>query len=311
MTTIVHGIGAQTLRHVPIDQHGRPRVVASATYEVDDLRYSETNADRDVDSGSATVSSVSTTTTADAGPGEVDPAVISVTSATGITAGRQYLLSAASGLVELVHVRAVSGLTVYLHFELRHDFASGTAFRGVECSMLFPSAEANDDLEVEAEPHPYQVTWTYTIDGDIRVVPQIVWLSRVSTLPIVDELYVLRADPTISSRLRNRAEITDAIATATEDYHAEVRARGVDPTEFRGNDSARVAVRARALEIARRWCGPAEHDVAEAARFGAQYRYLMDQLLAGRPRPGTVTVETRTNTGTQDTDARHSIFRRR
>jgi len=311
MTSIIHGIGAQTLRHVPVDQHGRPRVVASATYVVDDLRYSEDHADRVVDSGSATVSAVNTTTTADAGPGEADPAVIALTSAAGVTAGRQHLLVATSGIAELVHVRAVSGLTVYLHFDLRHDFASGAAFRGVECSMSFPAGEADDDTEVEAELHPYQVTWTYTIDGDVRVVPEVFWLSRVSTLPIVDELYVLRADPTISMRLRNRAEITDAIATATEDYHAEVRARGVNPSEFRGNDSARVAVRARALEIARRWCGPAEHDVAEAARYGAQYRYLMDQLLAGRPRPETVTVNTATNTGVQDTRARHSIFRRR
>lgn len=311
MTSILHGQGAITLRHIPVDRNGRPRVVASATFEIVDLRYSEDSADRPVDSGAATVGTVNTTLTAAAGPGQTDTDLLAVASATGISVGRPFLLAAADGVAEVVSVRVVSASNVYTHFELRHDYAIGASLRSLELTAAFPAAEANDDTEIEAEPHPYQVTWTYTIDDEVYVVPQVLWLSRVSLAPVLTELDVLGAYPTIGARLRNRADLTDAIKVAHDDYLAEVVASGRNPAEFRGNSTVPVVLRARALEYAFRWCGPAPHDVAESEKFGSQFRYLIGQLLHGRPRPNTVTVSQPTNTGTQDTVSTHPFLRRR
>jgi hypothetical protein len=312
MKPIIHGIGAQTLRHIPLDHQGRARVVSSATVEIVDLRYSEDSAERVVLASSpAAIGSVNTTLTAAAGPGETDTYRFPVASASGIAVGRPLLLIGADGVSELTSVRAIATLNIFAHLELRHDFATGASVRSVEITASFPALEANDDTEVEAEPHPYQVTWTYTIDDDVYVVPRIYWISRTTTAPIVDELYVLRGHPTIGPRLRNRADIADAIAVANDDYNAEVRAAGRDPASFRGNDTVQVAVRARALQSCFEWMGPADHDVRQAARYESQFKYLMSQILDGRPRPGTVTVDQPTNTGTQDTKATHTLFTRR
>lgn len=311
MSYVIHGQGAVTLRHVPVDHDGRARVVASATYEILDLRFSDTSSDRVVSSGSATLGGVGTTTTAAAGPGETDTDLVSLASVAGVSTASPYLLSADDGTAELVSLRAVDGLDVYTHLELRHDYAVGSAFRSVEIHASFPQTEADDDAEIQAAPHPYEVRWTYDVDGETHVVPRVYWLSRTTVVPPVTELDVLRAYPTIGPRLRNRASVSDAIAVATDDYQAEIRASGRSPVEFRGNDTARVAVRARALEYALRWCGPAQHDVDEADRFRSQYQYLMTQLLSGVPRPETITVPRTTDTGTQDSASTHPLFTRR
>lgn len=311
MTDVLHGQGAITLRHVPQDRHKRPRIVASATYAIADLRYSEDSAERDVDSGAATIAAVNTAITAGAGPGETDPHRIIVTANTNIATGRSYLLVGADGNDELVSVRAIDTLNVYTHLALRQDFASGATLRAVELTASFPAAEANDDVEIETAPHPYQVVWTYTIDADIHVVDEIVWLSRTSGGPIVDELYVLNGYPTMGQRLRARADISSAITVATDDYNAEVTASGKDPRTFRGNETARVAVRARALQRCFEWCGGGEHDVRQAERYEAQFKYLMAQLLFGTPRPRTTTVDQPSNTATQDVKSSHQILRRR
>lgn len=312
MTNVPHGQGAITLRHVPADRDGRARVVTSATYLIEDLRYSEDSAERVVDQGAAVIGSVSTLLTAGAGPGETDTDVVPVTSSVGVARGRPYLLVGADGRSELVSVRIVAGNNVYTHFELRNDFGTTDSLVSVEITATFPALTADDDVQIDTAPHAYQVTWGYTIDDEIMLVTQVVWLTRTTILaPFVSELDVLRVYPTIGPRLRNRADIADAIAVAHDDYLAEVRASGRNPEAFRANDTAKVAVRARALQYAFRWAGPADQDVREAEAFGSQYRYLMGQLLAGVPRPGVVTVDPATNMGGQDTKATHPIFTRR
>ena len=311
MKTIPHGQGAFTLRHIPIDHTGRPRIVSSATFAIDDLRYSEDSPDRAIDSGAATIGTVNTAITVAAGPLASDADLLVVTANTNIAVGRPYLIVATSGDQEMTSVRAIDTLNVYTHHDIRSDYAVGALLRSVEITATFPLAEANDDVQIEAAPHPYQVTWTYTIDSDVYVAPVLHWLARTTDAPIVSELDVLRAMPTIGARLRGRASIADAIAVATEDYRADILSSGRFPNDFRGSSIASVAIRDRALEYALRWCGPAQHDVAEADKFRAHYQYLITQLLSGVPRPGVVTVASATNVGVQDTRATHSLFRRR
>ena len=94
--------GEQSVRSVPL-REGRAVAVASADFAILDLRYSADTAEHVLSSGAATVDSVSTTLAAAAGRNTADPRALSVASATGIVAGRRYLL-ASGGRSELVKV---------------------------------------------------------------------------------------------------------------------------------------------------------------------------------------------------------------
>lgn len=87
-----------------------------------------------------TVDAVSTTLSASTALGV---RVLTVASATGITAGRQYRIGSATDPVEFVRVRSVSGTTINLYRPMRHAHASGTAFVGTYMAVTVTAAEAS------------------------------------------------------------------------------------------------------------------------------------------------------------------------
>lgn len=283
---VIYNEGAQTLRHVPVDRRGRVAVVASATYSLVDLRERDDSDDRELASGSATVSTVNTLLTAAAGAGAADPTLIAVTSATGITAGHTYAMRAADGRVEAVLVARVSGTNVYAAHDLVGDYTTSDSLLGVELSASFPSLPAADETSLWDAGGPYQVTWEYTVDDQLYLVPEIVWLTRYSVQPFVTEADVLLAYPTLGTRARLRGTIATAIAAATQDYVAECESASKDPTLFRPTALAKVACRERAIEYVLEWCG--EPDAAE--KHGEAWRRYINQILVGAPKTGAVTV---------------------
>lgn len=106
-------------------------------------------------SGAATVDAVSTTTSADAEIGETS---LTLTSVTGVTVGKSYLLSA-GGFVEPVIVLGINGSTVRIDHELPFSPDSGAAFAGYSVSYALTADET------ATIGGPYRVQWTYTISG--------------------------------------------------------------------------------------------------------------------------------------------------
>lgn len=305
---VIYAEGAQTLRHIPVDRQGRAVRVSSATYTMVDLRETEESADRAIASGNATIGSVSTLLTADAGPSALDSHLLPVTSAVGITAGHVYRVLAADGRSETFRVRRVDGLNVYATHELAGDYGTTALVQDVEIAASFPAAEANDELELQDGAGPYQVTWEYTIDDQLYLVPEIVWLTRYSVQPFITEADVLVAYPTLGSLARRRVTISDGIAAATQDYVAEAESAGRDPTLYRATHLAKVAVRERVIEYVLRWCSKFE----EAAAHEQLWSRYVNQLFVGAPKPGTVTVSRTDNTATAGGDRRsQSRFIRR
>ena len=101
MHEILRDGGDQTLTHVP------PSRVASATYSIEDLTLDIDAASRVLGSGSATVDSLSETTTAASGVGQTDPRRIAITNSAAVV-GRQYEIVSTDGTTERLRVEAVT-----------------------------------------------------------------------------------------------------------------------------------------------------------------------------------------------------------
>jgi hypothetical protein len=305
VTDVIFNEGAQSLRHVPQDRLGRTTRVASAAYTIVDLRYGEESSEREVASGSATIGSVDTVLTAAAGPAQTDPKRIAVTSSVGILPGRRYVIEGTDGATEPFVALRVETNTVYAMHELERDYAATASVLDVEIAADFPADEAADEnVGLRNGAGPYQVTWEYTIAERLYLVPEIVWMTRTSVQPFITEVDVLRAYPTLVSRLHERATVLDAIRVAHEDYCVFLRAAGKHPADYRASDIARVAVRCRALEHALRWCQTDRDDLA-ADRFAEQWLQLMNSLTVGQPKTDTVTVDRDTNTAEAGGDKKY------
>lgn len=161
---IVFGVTGQSLRHLV--RAGRP---SAATYQV----FGEDAGDDETPewSGTATIDSVNTTLTAAAGVGQATPAVMTVDSASGISAGRRYLVAQA-GVREWVYVVSVSGSTVTASAPLQNAYTAGATFQGTEVTAAVDATWVADsnNLSSPSTPAPdYRVRWAITVDGVVQV----------------------------------------------------------------------------------------------------------------------------------------------
>lgn len=219
--------GAQAVRTVVLRDDGRAVVPASATYAVVDLRYDADDASHTVESGNATVDSVSTTTSAACGRGTSDPRSITVTSATGIAAGRRYLLSY-GGRSELVSVAAVSSTTARLHTPVRQAFVSGASFLGVELSATLTSGTCGEEDYLD-QPNILAVKWT---PSGYPPYVEAIHLERLAPAPLVSPDEVLRLDPTLHAYLDDGMSAEDALRQARDDFDCAMLSHGIDDDEI-------------------------------------------------------------------------------
>jgi hypothetical protein len=275
-----YGQGAQTIRFIPIDRHGRPVRVTSATFAIVDVDQGDDSADRTIASGSASLAAVDTPLSAAGGAGEPDPRRLTLTSAVGVTVGRQYLVATAAGRA-LVTVDDVTGSVVTLKHTPAIAFPSGATFQAIELEASFPLSEANDPDAIEQQ-RDYQCTWSYSLQGESWVTPQMVWLMRYSGEAWITEEDVLLAWPTMTSRIRGRVSIHDAITVATQDLIAELESADVRAEYYRTALPGHVAIRNRAIEYCLRWCG-GEEDIAAAELYQSRYEKLVGNFITGKP----------------------------
>lgn len=168
---VLFGGGAQTLIHVP------PRRVSSATVVIEDLSYDEDSDGRTVlASGAATVDSYSATITAAAGRGASDTRLLTHADSAA-TIGTTYAVQAADGRSEVFVCDAASSTTIRTRSSLSGSYAVGSLVRGVQLSCTFPGALADDETLFDGDP-PLRVRWTYTVEGAVWRVDEIVRLVR-------------------------------------------------------------------------------------------------------------------------------------
>ena len=306
MFRAIYNEGDRTFRIVPLDERARP-VVVSATYGIFDRRKGDGDSEYEVVAAgtAAVVGAISTTTDADCGPGESDPALVPLTSTTDVVIGRHYLISG-GGNSEAVLVRSISsGVSVTGAYELQHDYTSGATFVELEIGATFPTAESADETEIWAGAGPYDVVFKYTVNAYEYIVPCVGWISRYSAAIFVTETDVLRHYPTLARRVRESVTIQQGVLAATTEYFADLMTAGKDPAYFRPNDIALLAVSYKAAEQILRWIGTGDHDTAEADRLEERYRQLLNQQIVGQPKVAQVTVNPHTDTAAPGGDKMH------
>jgi hypothetical protein len=279
---VIYGAGAQDLRVVPVDQQGRPRVAASASYRIVDLRRAEDDAERViVDTTPATIDTVSTTTTAAAGFQAQNARALALTSTLGVVVGRRYLLRAAVGGEELVTVAEVVTGGVVLESPIGGRFPSGSAFLGIEVTSGFPEAEANDEEQAEDGGGPYALDVIYTGVTPTRQ-RYIVWLDRNTfTVPatIAD---VVELDQTILAVAGQRMKVEVAISRAAKDLRRELQLAGIDASRYETGDVGRDFCTYRAAQLVLQHA--AKEEVQKRAEsYGQVAQQIVSTIIHGRP----------------------------
>lgn len=285
---VIYGQGAQTLRHVPYDRHGRPTRITSATYAIVDMRHGRDSADRTiVAETAATLGSETEATTADAGRSTAYPTRIAVADTSGFVEGRRYLLED-DDQRELVEIASIETNT-YLHTlrAIRGDYPSGSTIHAIELEGEFPASEVNDEDEtVEDGTARYQIAWEYTIDDRVYLVPEMIVVRRYATAPWIGVDDILRGDRSLAKRA-DPGSIADALAIATDDTEADLEVGGKDPSTYRPSRSGQRLVRARALMyVYGQFHG--DDDQTREARYAQEYQRLLGHVLAGPDRGSTI-----------------------
>lgn len=270
---VFYGEGAQAVRTVPM-RNGRAVVVGSATFELHDLGYPEDSASRILASGAASIDSVSTMTSAATGRGASDPRAVTVASATGITAGRRYLIQQ-GGRSELVEVEAVSSTTVRFRVAVAQPFPSGSSFLGVEVSATVPDAVTSEDDYLGASN--LAVRWEC---GDLAPVLEPIFLERYVTASIITRQDVLNLDRTLAGYDGEGLGLDLAIAQAQSDLSIDLLSAGHDDSRVMAGPIGREALKhAAAYHALKHAMGEAE--VRRAEHYLKRYSELRANLLIG------------------------------
>lgn len=133
-------------------EDGRPASVTSVAVYSNDA--DDTTTAESATTGSPSVESTPSTTLSAAAGSEVNPVSLSLTSATGVTVGRTYLLTTASGLSESVTVVALSGTTATIRSPLINDYPSGSTFVSTRATVALSSAWVSDQGKLSATFSP-------------------------------------------------------------------------------------------------------------------------------------------------------------
>jgi hypothetical protein len=302
VTTAPHRIryqgGDKILHHVPRDRYGRAAVVSGATYSIVRLWKSEDDAERDVQaSAAATTDTATATLDGSAGPAQSNPKLIPVDDESDFVIGRHYLLSEGE-ISQLVVCAGVDVGQVLCTQEIRNAYTTEATLSGIEIPGTFPTAAAADEDDLESGGGPYGVIWSYTI-ADVDYYPlEEAWVVRYDTQPLITTADLERRWPEAASMVSGRWGLEDAIATATDDFLADVEASGRDPHGLRHSAVTRVCVADKALEKLHRWARTDRSDeYADVLR--QDYDRRLRDLLTGQPPVRTAEVRQPTNTATQ------------
>lgn len=282
--------GAQRIRTIAVADYGGafPVRPLAATYEIVDLRYSDTDSNYSVvPVAAASLDTVDTTTTAACGRSSSAPSLITLTTVASVAAGRRYLLRNASGqhdLVTAVDV-ATGPKTVRALTEPQHSFPTASTFQGIEIWADIAADIADDDLYFDAE---LRVIWTFTGVDPSRVIESIRLVRPPPSWLTVDDL--LRLEPFLANR---QSDLESAVAQAHQDIAADLRSAGIDPHTHDPGDIGRNAAVYRAAYLA---LMGQENDAARerAATHLSRYRWLSTQLTVGRDKPGVTEVHAAT-----------------
>lgn len=277
--------GAQTIFTVASTELGFAVRPTSATFQLVDKRYSDTDGNYTlVAPTAATVDALSTTTTAACGRSTDSPSVITLTSVAGVTAGRRYLLTNSSGQSETITVVSVQAgaKTVLPNSEPQYHYPIGSTFTGLEVSASVPSAVCNEDNNFDARLF---VIWTFVGASPSRVLERLELVRPQPSWATLEDM--LRLEPNLTTR---NTDLVNALAQAHFDFSLDLRAAGLNPYTHNPGPLGTGAVTYLACYHVlkdRKEDGARERATEHLKR----YDYLRLQLTVGRDKAGVSEVD--------------------
>lgn len=223
---VIFGLAGQTLLHVT------PKRVASATYEITDLRKRQDDPDRVLATDPADVPAWSLTLDDNAGPSQPDGAKIPVTATAGPAQGDTAVITASDGAFEGVTIGAIETDDYITSTSiLAGAYAPGSTVEGTTITAPVPIAlyDFEDALD---DQRPLRVEWRYTIGGAERRVTEPIQLSRqteatASTGPAL--AFVRGRHPDMSMRLQQEQTLEGLGEAALKRVELDLVSRREDP----------------------------------------------------------------------------------
>ena len=174
-------------------------VTASAVYE---NSYGDDDDTETALSGSASISSVSTTFDLDSGEASANPHTLYIASTSGIAIGDKLIATNTAGETEIIQVRQlISGESIESLHPLQNDYVSGDTLTGLTVSHALLDAWTADKLNIsDASPSPrYRWRLEYVgADSKTHVAHVYFDLNRYSAETTVSGLDVDAAYPWLS-----------------------------------------------------------------------------------------------------------------
>lgn len=252
-TSIVFEKTGQTVSHIP------PARVTEATYKIENLNAGLDSADRVIGSGDATAPSWEITSSAAAGVDQRNPRKVSTASTTGPSFGDMAVIVAPDGTREVFRIKKISANS-YIESEtdLAQSYPVGSKVYGIELSAEFPDADAADEALLVGGR--LQVTWTYTIDGELHSPAENVQFFRQTSSvgaavgKAVEEIRTCYPD--MPTRLAQGGDLDKIVQAMAVKVANDLRRHERDPELFM------MGPQAADLIVARTLCLAAEHGYA-------------------------------------------------
>ena len=245
MHTIVFEQASQVLTHTPLGP------VSAASFVFEDLGVGLEDANRVIASGAITPPTWSLTTTATAGPTQRNGARVSVSSTTDASIGARAVIIGADGSRELFEIAALSsGAYVQAVASLAGTYASGSTVRGVTLSASVPDVFAANEERFKQQ-HALRVTWTYTLDGVVHRVPELVQWTRhtgkADALVGEAKVWMSKAYPDAATRLPDGTKLDMLLACMLDEVTDDLVNLTIAPESFLMGDRGRSLLVARLL----------------------------------------------------------------
>jgi hypothetical protein len=304
---VIFELAGQTLRHAT------PARVASASYEITDLRKVQGDADRVLASGAATVPAWTLTLDGPAGPSEANGRALPVDSTVGPTIGDSAAVTTPGGAFEAFEVEAiVAGVQLVAGSFLAADYPIGSTVEGLTISAAVPIdvyafEEALDDQR------PLRIEWRYTLGGvEVRVTEPIQLTRQTTALASSGPAlaHVRRGYPDLGRNSLEGVTLAHLAEVAELELRAALDSRGMDYGAFMLGDQGTILLAARiVLEAAARGYAPGMVPLDTFTAYADRdYTAKLEALVIGSPgRTSTILDTEAVATARTDTTYRGPI----
>lgn len=245
---IVFNVTGQTLEYRVLQ--GRP---TSATFSV----FDEALGDDDTAefSGTATVESVSTTVDAASGRSQTDPQKINLTSTSGVTTSRKYLISEGSKQEWVQPIEIVTNDYIRVRHVLKNDYTTSATFVGTTITATVDSTWVADEANISdhLDPNPsYRVRWAIVVSGVTYVAYSFFDLVRAPIRHQVDIDDLNARAPGLHDNIPTEYQVEQGrplIQAAEKSVAAKLAAHGIDTDAFRNDEIYDELVILRSLQM--------------------------------------------------------------